>query len=132
MRELTLMLLYLSRFTQREKFHEATDFYAWKGYDFDILNELDDADYIRQGNHPSRSKSVSYTHLDVYKRQEANKNRFFTNVNPINKIKHTGNSFRRILCFLTAFCRNRSSLTPLIFCSTIFIHLFPFLLKTAA
>ena len=26
MRELTLMLLYLSRFTQREKFHEATDF----------------------------------------------------------------------------------------------------------
>ena len=45
---------------------------------------------------------------------------------------HTGNSFRRILCFLTAFCRNRSSLTPLIFCSTIFIHLFPFLLKTAA
>lgn len=44
MRELTLMLLYLSRFTQREKFHEATDFYAWKGYDFDILNELDDAD----------------------------------------------------------------------------------------
>ena len=37
MRELTLMLLYLSRFTQREKFHEATDFYAWKGYDFDIL-----------------------------------------------------------------------------------------------
>ena len=39
-----------------------------------LLNELDDADYIRQGNHPSRSKSVyitavSYTHLDVYKRQ---------------------------------------------------------------
>jgi len=33
MKELTLMLLYLSRFTQGEKFHEATDFYAWKGYD---------------------------------------------------------------------------------------------------
>ena len=48
MKELTLMLLYLSRFTQGEKFHEATDFYAWKGYDFDILNELDDADYIRR------------------------------------------------------------------------------------
>lgn len=32
MKELTLMLLYLSRFTQGEKFHEATDFYAWKGY----------------------------------------------------------------------------------------------------
>ena len=45
MRELTLMLLYLSRFTQSEKFHEATDFYAWKGYDFDI--------------------PVSYTHLST-------------------------------------------------------------------
>ena len=55
MRELTLMMLYLSRFAQGENFHEAADFYAWKGYDFDILNELDDADYIRQGNHPSRS-----------------------------------------------------------------------------
>lgn len=61
MKELTLMLLYLSRFTQGEKFHEAADFYAWKGYDFDILNELDDEDYIRQGSHPSRSKSVYIT-----------------------------------------------------------------------
>ena len=61
MKELTLMLLYLSRFAQGEKFREATDFYAWKDYDFDILNELDDADYIWQGNHPSRSKSVYIT-----------------------------------------------------------------------
>ena len=70
MRELTLMLLYLSRFTQREKFHEATDFYAWKGYDFDILNELDDADYIRQGNHPSRSKSVYITESGMEQAKE--------------------------------------------------------------
>ena len=61
MKELTLMLLYFSRFTQRERFGKATDFYAWKGYDFDILNELDDKDYIRQGSHPSRSKSVYIT-----------------------------------------------------------------------
>lgn len=65
MKELTLILLYLSRFTQGEKFHETTDFYAWKGYAFDILNELDDADYIRQGNHPSRSKSVYITESDM-------------------------------------------------------------------
>ena len=70
MRELTLMLLYLSHFTQREKFHEATDFYAWKGYDFDILNELDDADYIRQGNHPSRSKSVYITESGMEQAKE--------------------------------------------------------------
>lgn len=61
MRELTLMLMYLSRFTDGEKFNEATDFYAWKGYDFNIINELDDADYIRQGRRPSRSKSVYIT-----------------------------------------------------------------------
>lgn len=61
MRELTLMLLYLSRFAQGENFHEVANFCAWKGYDFGMLNELDDADYIRQGNHPSRSKSVYIT-----------------------------------------------------------------------
>ena len=61
MRELTMALLYLSHFTNGEKFFQAEDFYAWKGYDFDVLNELDDADYIRQGSRPSRSKSVYIT-----------------------------------------------------------------------
>ena len=70
MRELTLMLLYLSRFGQGEKFEEATDFYAWKGYDFDILNELDDKDYIRQGSHPSRSKSVYITESGMEQARE--------------------------------------------------------------
>ena len=70
MKELTMMLIYLSRFTQGEKFSEATDFYAWKGYDFDVLNELDGADYIRQGNHPSRSKSVYITDSGKAQAQE--------------------------------------------------------------
>ena len=70
MRELTMMLIYLSRFAQGETFDEATDFYAWKGYDFDILNELDDADYIRQGNHPSRSKSVYITESGMEQAQK--------------------------------------------------------------
>ncbi|MBM6831982.1 DUF6429 family protein [Faecalicoccus acidiformans] len=61
MKELTMMLLYLSRFTEEKDFLEANDYYAWKGYDFDILNELDEADYIRQGKHPSRTKSVYIT-----------------------------------------------------------------------
>lgn len=61
MKELTMTLLYLSRFTDGEKIFQAEDFYAWKGYSFDILNELDDADYIRQGSRPSRSKSVYIT-----------------------------------------------------------------------
>lgn len=57
MEELTMMLLYLSKWTEKDRFSEGKDFYAWKGYDFDILNNLDKKDYIRQGNHPSRSKS---------------------------------------------------------------------------
>ena len=61
MKELTMTLLYPSRFTDGEKFFQAEDFYAWKGYDFDVLNELDDADYIRHGSRPSRSKSVYIT-----------------------------------------------------------------------
>ncbi len=70
MRELTMMLMYLSRFTEGEKFTEAKDFYAWKGYDFDILNELDNDDYIRQGKHPSRSKSVYITDTGIEKASE--------------------------------------------------------------
>lgn len=70
MKELTLILLYLSRFTQGERFYEAIDFYAWKGYDFDILNKLDDADYIRQGSHPSRSKSVYITESGMAQAKE--------------------------------------------------------------
>ena len=70
MKELTMMLIYLSRFCEREKFAEAKHFYAWKGYDFDILNELDDADYIRQGNHPSRSKSVYITESGMEQAKE--------------------------------------------------------------
>ena len=31
MKELTMMLIYLSRFCEREKFAEAKHFYAWKG-----------------------------------------------------------------------------------------------------
>ena len=59
MEELTMMLLYLSRFTDRDRFSDENDLYAWKGYSFDVLNKLNDEDYIRQGSHPSRTKSVS-------------------------------------------------------------------------
>ncbi|WP_440896557.1 DUF6429 family protein [Amphibacillus sp. Q70] len=58
MKELTIMLMYLSRFNEGDRFDSSMDM-AWKGYDFDIINELDDEDYIRQGNY--RSKSVAIT-----------------------------------------------------------------------
>ena len=39
MKELTMMLIYLSRFCEREKFAEAKHFYAWKGYDFESVDD---------------------------------------------------------------------------------------------
>lgn len=72
MQELTMILLYLSRFTDHDilTFEGKTVYHAWKGYDFGILNELDDKDYIRQGDHQSRSKSVYITESGQVKTQE--------------------------------------------------------------
>lgn len=57
-KELTMLLMYLTRFTERCCFESDLDM-AWKGYDFDIINELNEEGYIRQGSH--RSKSVAIT-----------------------------------------------------------------------
>lgn len=58
MKELTIILMYLSRFNEESHFGLGMD-KAWKGYDFDIINKLDEEDYIRQGSY--RSKSVAIT-----------------------------------------------------------------------
>lgn len=50
--------MYLTRFNEKRRFASSLDT-AWKGYDFDVMNELDAEDYIRQGSH--RSKSVAIT-----------------------------------------------------------------------
>jgi len=55
MNELTMMLLYLSRFTEGEKYDEAKAYYAWKGFDFDTLNRLDEEEYIDQGSYKRKS-----------------------------------------------------------------------------
>lgn len=65
MKELTIILMYLSHFSEKDRFSSSDDFYAWKGYNFDIINALDDADYIHQSRHPSLSKSVYLTDTGV-------------------------------------------------------------------
>ena len=55
MKELTMVLMYLSRFNEDSRFSSSMDI-SWKGYDFGIINGLDEDDYIRQGSY--RSKSV--------------------------------------------------------------------------
>ena len=53
-KELTLLLMYLNRFTDEKNFKTTKDFYAWKGYNFDIINELDDEDFIYQGKYKNK------------------------------------------------------------------------------
>ena len=59
MEELSMMLIYLSHFTERDRTADSNSKYAWKGYDFDVLNLLDEKDYIRQGSHRSKSMYIT-------------------------------------------------------------------------
>ena len=46
MKELTMVLMYLSRFENDSAFNQDKDYYAWRGYDFDVINKLWDKAYI--------------------------------------------------------------------------------------
>ena len=70
MEELTMMLLYLSHFTEKGRFSNGNDLYAWKGNNIDVLNKLDDEDYIRQGSRPIRTQSVYITTEGIKKAKE--------------------------------------------------------------
>lgn len=61
MKELTMMLIYLSRYCEQEEFAESECVYAWKSYDPHVLNELNDEDLIRQGSRKSRRVYLSET-----------------------------------------------------------------------
>ena len=48
-RELTMMLLYLTRLTNEKDFQTAKDFFAWKSYDWDTIDDLVESGMICQG-----------------------------------------------------------------------------------
>ena len=58
MKELTMVLMYLSKFSEKNRFSSSKDI-TWKGYSFDVINELDKDEFIYQSSH--RSKSVKIT-----------------------------------------------------------------------
>lgn len=62
LKELTIILMYLSRFNESNRFVSNIDM-AWKGYNFNIINELNDEGYIRQGSY--RFKCVGITEEGV-------------------------------------------------------------------
>jgi hypothetical protein len=54
-RELTLALMFLTRFREKRKVGKEDPWSAWKGYDFDVIDELMKKDFIRGF---ARGKSV--------------------------------------------------------------------------
>ena len=61
MEELSMILIYLAHFAERDRFANQDDKYAWKGYNSDSLNKLEEKDYIRQGSHRSKSMYIQKT-----------------------------------------------------------------------
>ncbi|MCD8306861.1 MAG: DUF6429 family protein [Clostridia bacterium] len=70
MHDLTLALIYLSRFTEEKSFKDAKEFHAWKAYDFNVLNRLEDEDLISQGSRPYKNKSVYITDTGLGKARQ--------------------------------------------------------------
>ena len=66
MKELTLMLMYLSRITEEKDFKNAKDFYAWKTYDFETVDALEDEGLVYQGK-----KSWKRVFLEDKKKKKA-------------------------------------------------------------
>ena len=61
-KELTLLLLYLNSWIEKEPYGEFHR--AWKGYDFDILNLLEDENLI-SGSHKAKSSYLSKEGVQV-------------------------------------------------------------------
>lgn len=66
--DLTLLLAYLTRFSENKPFETARSYRSWKGYDFDVLNSLDELGWIDQGSF--RSKSLYLTDEGLQKAQD--------------------------------------------------------------
>ena len=49
-KELTLLLAYLTSWNEKDRLLKQEFQKSWKGYDFDILNKLNEEEYIYQEN----------------------------------------------------------------------------------
>lgn len=49
-KELTLLLAYLTSWNEKDRLFKQEFKKSWKGYDFDILNKLNEEEYIYQEN----------------------------------------------------------------------------------
>jgi hypothetical protein len=58
-KELTMLLLYLNAWEEKDSFDDEILLRSWKGYDFDVLNELGEAGMIYDSR---KAKSVTLSH----------------------------------------------------------------------
>ena len=65
--ELTLILLYLQRFEEKNEFTNKDVAKSWKGYNFSVLNSLEDQKLIFQGENTSRNKALYIEDLGIEK-----------------------------------------------------------------
>lgn len=77
--DLTLLLMYMNRFTDKTRDIEGNLLHrAWKGYDFDDINNLEDKGFIFQTS--KRAKSIYFTEEGL-KRAEILMNEFTHSMN---------------------------------------------------
>ena len=72
--ELTLILLYLKRFEEKNEFTNKDVAKSWKGYNFSVLNSLETKKLIFQGENTSRNKALYIEDLGMEKALDFLKN----------------------------------------------------------
>lgn len=61
MEEITLVLLFLSRIGDHANFNFAKEFYAWRGFDFNVIDQLERDGYLDQGSYRSKTRIMHIT-----------------------------------------------------------------------
>lgn len=64
--ELTLLLMYLTKFSEKI-IPEVTAHRTWKGYNFDVIDALDESGYIEKGSNRSKSVMINEEGLEYAK-----------------------------------------------------------------
>ena len=68
--EIILMLLYLARIGDHKNFMFVKEFYAWRGMDFDVIDELERDGCLEQGSYRTKNRIM---HLKKKGLKEAKK-----------------------------------------------------------
>lgn len=65
-KELTMMLMYLTKFSEESRFFSANNL-SWKGYNFEVMHDLEDNDFIDLGKYSSKKLCLTDKGIDYAK-----------------------------------------------------------------